>query len=302
MKTFILLFNLIFIHNLCIGQNWAPIGAKWHIGLIESFFSPNQGYIIVESIGDTVISGKNCQILSQTRYYSNGNISNLGSLYMYEDSGKVFNYFVNDFYTLYDFNAQPGDTWSVVVPYPSPFSQGPNPPDSIVTIVVDSISTTMISGQNLKTLYVHSDSNDWYFLNPIIENIGSRSGLFPYIYDWMDSDLPFLRCYEDATLNFQQNPTVDCDLLITSTIDVHDQKSLTLSPIPFKEHLIIHNGYNEDFAVEVIDMNGKIVNRFSQSRTSQLEINMMFLQKGFYVFRFTSTATLQKYKFLVPKL
>jgi hypothetical protein len=277
------------------------MGAKWHVGLIESFFFPNQGYILIESVGDTVISGKNCRILTQTRYYSNGTSSGLDPLFMYEDSGKVYNYFINDFYTLYDFNAQPGDTWTVVMPYPSPFASWNNP-DSLVKIIVDSISTTVIGGQSLKTLYVHSDSNDWYFLNPIIENIGSMSGLFPYIYDWMDSDLPLLRCYEDSTIYFQTNPSVDCELLITSIAPIHIEKNLTISPIPFTEHLTINNNFSEDFTVVLIDMSGKFVHNFYLKGNSQSEINLKLLQEGFYVFQFTGMDTHQKHKFLIPKL
>lgn len=256
---------LILSINFSNAQTWAPIGAKWHIGIIESVFFPDQGYFLVESIDDTLISGENCKILSRTRYHPNGNIVFQDSLFMYEDSGKVYNYLINNFYTLYDFNAQPGDTWTVAMPYPSPFSG-----DSLIKIVVDSVTTTIISGQNLKTLYVHSDSSDWYFLNPIIENIGSMSGLFPFIYDWMDSDVPFLRCYEDSIIYYQTNPSVDCDSLITSINNISGKNSkVKIWPVPFRDFLNIENTSSEQ-------LNFTIYNSFGeQILFDSIEMNSM---------------------------
>jgi len=86
----------------------------------------------------------------------------------------------------------PGDTWQISVPYPSPYILvSLTSPDTIVTIIVDSVSSKIINGSSRKLQYVHSKNNDWYYFNPIIEGIGSTGGLFPYLYDWQDYDLPF---------------------------------------------------------------------------------------------------------------
>lgn len=257
------------------------------MGMIESFFYQNQGYLFFESVGDTLIQGQNCKKLKKRRYWSSGSITDEGFEYFYSDSGKVYHYMSSTFYTLYDFTALPKDTWQISVPYPSPFASG-NPPDTIVSIVVDSISSITIYSKNLKTLYVHSANNDWYFRNPIIENIGSAGGLFPYIFDWMDIDIPYLRCYSDTSIFYQIYNNISCDSIITGVFEKNNENGVSVIPNPADNYIIVWVGpsikiseQKTDFTI--IDITGNIKYHSSASLIeNKLIINVQFLPCGLY--------------------
>ena len=88
-------------------------------------------------------------------------------------------------------------------------------------------------------MYVHSDSNDWYFLNPIIEDIGSFGGLFPYIYDWLDFNIPLLRCYSDSLFHYETGIISQCDTILNSVDEFGGDNfaEVVLYPIPVNERL-----------------------------------------------------------------
>ena len=191
-KQISLLFTFLLLSQNYSFSQWSPNGATWYTGIIENISSQNQGFIRTISIGDTVLNSIDCKLLESVHVNSSGQITLVDTLIMYSDSGRVFHYRNGSLYILYDFSLNAGDSWQTIAPYPSLFTLSGNSPDTIVEVVVDSISTITISGIAKKVMYVHSDSNDWYFLNPIIEDIGGAGGLFPYIYDWLDFEIPLI--------------------------------------------------------------------------------------------------------------
>ncbi len=216
-KIFLFILALVTYCQCSLAQ-WAPLGAMWFTGIRESISSPAQGYLITTSNSDTVIMGESCKVLINEMHHSFSPAFIVDTFYMFEDSGIVYEFVNGQFSTLYNFNAVQGDTWNISVPYPSPFASG-NPPDTIVTIYVDSTSSTIISGQSKKILYVHSLNNDWLFRNPIIESIGGSGGVHPFIYGWMDIDIPYLRCYSDSLISYQNPQAFPCDSLVSSVSD-----------------------------------------------------------------------------------
>lgn len=223
---------------ISFSQGWAPLGATWHIGVIESYCCPNKGYRKITSISDSIILSNSCKVLKVEYFNSNSILFKVDTLYQYENNGIIYEYVNNQFYTLFDFNLVAGDTWSTSVPFPSPFAFATgNPPDTIVNIIVDSVSSLIINGQNRKLLYVHSQNNDWEFLNPIIEGIGSAGGFHPYIYGWLDFDLPFFRCYEDSVINY--SVYTPCDNIINDVNEYYHTISDLVYPNPFSDRLII---------------------------------------------------------------
>lgn len=266
-------------------QYWAKDSSKWYIGIVESFFSAAQGYTKAEVTGDTLLQGHSCKVIHKTRYYSNGLVNNAADDYMYGDNGKVYHYMNNTFYTLYNFNAMPGDTWTVAVPFASPFCMSSlNLCDSLVRIIVDSVSTITIQSQMLKTLYVHSDSNDWYFLNPIIENIGSVGGFFPYIYNWFDFDIPYLRCYQDTLISYQTNfsVTAPCDSLISSIENITDANYVNVFPNPVTGKFNIKVESSQPSEIIIYDMASRKI--LQQNFINTVSLNTEQLAKGLYLY------------------
>lgn len=238
-NKFLLLFTSLLLSLNYSFSQWAPNGATWYTGIVESISSLNQGYIRTNSIGDTVLNSIDCKLLESVHVNSSGQITLLDTLIMYSDSGRVYHYRNGSFYLLYDFSLNAGDSWQTIAPYPSPFTGSGNPPDTIVEVVVDSVSTITISGISKKVMYVHSDSNDWYFWNPVIEDIGSAGGLFPYIYDWLDFEIPFLRCYNDSILQYDTEVNFPCDTLLNSieNFEKSNLEEIILYPLPVNERL-----------------------------------------------------------------
>ena len=286
----ILLISLLFFSNEAFAQSWGTHGTTWYTGILESFFSANQGYIISTIIGDSTIITKPSKLIQSYHYNSNNNLSNIDTMWMYEDSGKVYHFATGQFYKLFDLNLMPGDTWQISVPHPSPFIViTMTSPDTVVTIMVDSVSSTIIDGQMRKLQYVHSINNDWYFLNPIIEGIGSSGGFFPYIYDWQDNDIPFLRCYTDSSIFYQRNINFPCDTLIN---DIPENEIIGMIVYPNPVHDLLKISFlnkHFQFQITILDSQGKEC--LQRKINYDSDIDLSSFSRGIYIMKIENINT-----------
>lgn len=300
MKKILISILIIFFFNTDISfSQWAPHGATWHTGIIESISSVNQGYVKTISIGDSLIGAQNCQMLESTHVNHLGQITDVDTAYMYSDSGKVYNYHYGSFYILFDFSLSPGQSWQTIAPYPSPFTMSGNPPDTMVQIIVDSVSSEIISGITKKLLYVHSVANDWYFLNPIIEDIGSMGGLYPFIYDWMDVEIPLFRCYNDSTIQYQVDAGIPCEMLLNNVLENENVWNIRIFPNPSDNYLnidFIKKEKNSFFVI--INELGLTVYRGSSTETSQV-LNTESFPSGIYSIVIFSNAKISSTNFII---
>jgi hypothetical protein len=214
----ILLFSSI--SSVSAQHEWAPIGAKWYVSVIESLMPLNEGYILYEVSRDTLMEDKKVKVITKRHFHSNGqDASTLESEYTYEEDGIVYYWKNGRFYTLYDFNAKQGDKWTV---YGSGRYREMCDYDSLGVVVVDSVSTVIVNNQILKAIYTSPDSaSDWHFEGVILERIGNITHLFPKsegcVLDFPD-DEGSLRCYEDSLIgiykaNYCQLVNCECDEL-----------------------------------------------------------------------------------------
>ncbi len=202
-----LLSTLILFAFAIVGMaqpgSFAPQGAEWYFNL-SSFMGSPVSYYHMEVLGDTIIQGHQCSIISPQ--YLGGNGINQ---YVYEDNGKVYwyNQTLQDFTTLYDFNAEEGDSWICEV-------------DACTFEVrVSQVSQLTWEGHTYRVQYVYGWGNyDLYYSNQgtIVEGIGELSGLFPYpdacngsIYDGQYPN--YLRCYLIDGEMFYHYGEYDCD-------------------------------------------------------------------------------------------
>lgn len=269
---------------------WAPIGAKWHYGVLESpTTGPNQGYLIFESIKDSLIQSKKCKVINKTMHYSFGLVLNKGYEYMYSDSNKVYQLINNRFYILYDFGAKKGDHWTTRIP--KGIMDYPNPEDSMRTVTVDSIGQKIVSMDTLKVLYVSIPKQPgrvyWYFKNPIVERVG---GLYMFMGVWgfWDIDIPNLRCYSDNIITYKISDSVLCDAIITgikSTPTLPD--NIIAYPNPTKDHIHI-DLLNNNLPLEslrLFDINGRCLiykKEGASSPNTSVILNMEDLSNGIY--------------------
>lgn len=219
MKTTITIILIIFSSIIGYSQTneFAPNDAEWYYSFMDDGAMVS-GYYKFTIIGDSMIAGHNCKILKiysdiydsfSGNYYS----GNVGYEYIYSDSNIVYNYRYNQFYVLYNYNAQQGDTW--IVAGDSNTYQGSNQ-DTTSTIYVDSISTELVNGFQLKVLYVKSlEPYEWNFSGRIIEKIGCVGYLLPLYYGITgQNQYGPLRCYFDGNFGYYNtNIAPDCDFL-----------------------------------------------------------------------------------------
>ena len=210
MKRIVLFFAFFSLLSITKAQNnFAPIGATWIYEFSYEYFyiGPIRN---IKSIGDTIIQGKQCRIMT---FSSSG--CNPSYRYMYSDSGKVYYYqsLNNTFALLFDINKNPGEHFSEAVGG-----------DSVV-YKVDSISFININGHPLKKLFVHITHYPFSGIDPyegeFIENLGNTRYLFPWENDvCVEGNVggghnpPHagpLGCYTDSILGFYNFGTIaDC--------------------------------------------------------------------------------------------
>lgn len=193
-----------------IGQSWAAPGATWYYDFTAFIFpQPQSGFERIQNIGDTVINSRQYNKLQIYRQWYDQSTQTTNTYYVPQleftrvDSGVVYYYRDSADYVLYDFNAQPGDTWVLR-------NEFENTPCDTSSIVVDSISIMIINGDTLRTLRTSPVNQAGITFNypPLVEKIGGLANLFPYTM--CITDLPQgygLRCYSDSTGWMYQSPT-----------------------------------------------------------------------------------------------
>ena len=190
MKKLVLILAILlaFAFNGMAQQvSFAPQGAEWYFN-VSSFMGSPISYYHMEVLGDTIIQGHTCSVISRQFLGGNGD-----EQYVYEDNRKVYwyNQTLGRFTTLYDFNAEVGESWICEI-------------DSCAyEVTVTELTYYEDSGHNhqFRAQRVSYDGElGYYGGGTIIDGIGEISGLFPYPYacmgDIYDGQYPdWLRCY-----------------------------------------------------------------------------------------------------------
>lgn len=243
-KNFLTLLFAVLV-QFCFGQNqneWAPEGATWHYSYNNFSIT---GYIEIKYIGDSLIDGKVCKVLEKKLYsydYATtiSDTINLGLEFTYSDSNKVYYYRFDQFFVLYNFNAQPGDWWEIAG------WSIPGSCDSIGKIEVDSIGTIVINSDTLKYLKIsRKDSSDWQLGSIIVEKIGCIDHyMFPEPFmcalDMNEGGGPF-RCYFDNTFGLYQSGIASaCDYITSIDYLDYPNNNLIIYPNPVKNILNIN--------------------------------------------------------------
>lgn len=249
-------------------QQWATIGATWHYRwTINSGppYPPTSGYHRFESLLDTVINGQATRKVASAWTTLFTHATN-GVVWIYVPSTAAFD-------TLYNFNAVPGDHWSMV-PMPDPFVCT----NQSRVEVVDT-GTTTINDIQLRWLAVenHNITEDFDLVeaDTIVERLGSKAFyLLPHEFcNSMVSPgvIGFLLCYADAEVAYMRPSIQDCELGMGITTNSRSE-GMQLFPNPGQEgfDLILPSGFDGLFTV--YDAHGSIVlGPVSSSRSSHVD-------------------------------
>lgn len=303
MKSNIVLFFVLCLQFIVKAQTWCPVGTVWYYGY--NGFSSAQ-YYKIEYDTDTVINSVNCKKLKKTLYsyyYSSGTFDtvSLENEYTYSDLDKVYIFRFNNFYVLYDFSANVGDSWEVAGTNLYSASNC----DSVGSIKVDSIGTMFINGQNLRYICVSPTLNSkWGWAGRIAEKIGPiynyQNNIEPYNYlfpnklDYCGMSIEdlheggFLRCYYDSSFGLYSTGIVpDCEFLAT---DVKENRANVLefmiAPNPFYNESVIKYSIVDNYDKAEIIIYNSLGHKFQLIQLLQKEnvvtINRNNLKSGIY--------------------
>lgn len=265
---------------------WAPVGAEWFYTYREGAFTPSAGYYRLEATKDTIIDSKKCSILTKHMVNSSGKESYQRQEYIYNDTVNnwVFRYLFGQFYLLYDFSKEVGDT--IVIKEPLSATEY----DSIV-VKVDSISYDDYSDQvRLKSQYVSvifDLRSKWDFFGKNTEKMGNQYYFFPTNQLECDGGCPQpLRCYSDKDLEYHHYYSWwPCDTLYTYS-EIFGKLSLRIYPVPFENFLTIETetGFGKNYNIELFNNSGILLLRQS-SFSDRIVLDMIHFDAGSYILR-----------------
>ncbi len=268
----------------CTAQEWFPLGAKWTNDFYAGFFGI-PGYQIVTVKKDTAINGIQCRMLQFIYESCSGNIHDSTEQYMYEDSNKVYYLLDNEFALLYDFNSQPGNSWTVA-------TNDICGPDA-GTVIIDSVYFKLVNGLQIKEMRVTGSMSNWGypFQGIITEYIGSGTYLIPNQHCISDGGGYHLRCYEDSILGEYNISGFPCEGCIASIEDKIKEQAISLSPNPVHAQLHI-NLTNPNLTLQslkLLTLEGRELFSKPEILSANFTLSTSKYPSGLYLVRITLT-------------
>jgi hypothetical protein len=244
-------------------SEFAPIGAEWYY--IDGHGSPFTSLFHYVVTGDTIIEDQPCKIIT---VYSVDSNTVKETLIIKNDQGKIYYLFNNEFYLIYDYTANIGDTLNLICRYRTHPEQMT---DSIFpfSCKVQNIVDIEIDGQILKEYqtvsFVSLSESGWFNYN-YIEKIGDRS---EFIYTnrkyFETADVHrYLRCYIESELTIKtdwwKNFGFPCNYLPDVSIsNIYNQDNYCIYPNPFSNSFTISLKDKDRGILFIKDILGKIV-------------------------------------------
>lgn len=276
---------------------WISQGAIWFYTWEGDYMGGNDK---IEYTHDTILFGKTCEILRTTRYMYGmpgpglpiALISTqiLPDNYTYSNGDTVFYFNQNQFNILYNFGAQPNDSWNLGIDTNNYYCT-----KSIVK--VDSISSLIINSNSYRILYTSDSTNSSVgIIGPIIEHIGSMNYLFPTIrncgppiMDWANTYK--FSCFQDNLVSYMQVSPAECEnpyhVGINELAEGSDQ--IQCFPNPVEDKLNINFLHEKNYRICIYNLIGeKLIETLNQKNKS-IVIDMNNLSAGIYIATFENT-------------
>jgi len=269
MKKNAIFLALIFQFSF-LTSTWAQIqyeeGTTWHYGFVSHGLLPIVTYTSQSLAidGDTILNGEPFQRIVKSNGSQNWDIQTPFSVeYIRREENKVLrlNQQNGVVSILYDFGAEPGESWTISIH------------DCELLVVVDSVSYSDYNGVIKKNIYV----NDYFigfedreyvgycFKGKIVEDIGHTVTFFPHRAFYLCYGLEVdgvspdgIRCYEDSSFNYNFK-NYPCNSTWTEWVGINDyeQTNIKIFPNPVKDHLAIETSDETD--IIITDIIGKVI-------------------------------------------
>lgn len=265
--------RLLVLFLLCSGlsfaQNWAPNGAQWHY----SYYGFFPGYVDIAYSGDTLIDGQVTKKLTKTFHGLGWGMDvtsySIGTEYTYEANGVVYLRYQNQWDTLYNFNAQVGESWRMAK---QPFA---NVAAQNSRLKVIATGTKVINSSTLKYVkveFVDPQMNPLGFADTIVENIGFIGSYF-LPYDLFDGAVdgneggPF-RCYSDNNFaTYKPSYLEVCDYIMGTT-ELEGIASFQIFPNPVTDQINIPESLIQEYNhFRILSNEGKVIHQGQTTAT-----------------------------------
>ncbi len=252
-----------------LAQNWAPAGAQWHY----SYYGFFPGYVDIAYSGDTLIDGQITKKLSKTFHGLGWGMDitsySIGTEYTYEANGVVYLRYQNQWDTLYNFNAQVGESWRMAK---QPFA---NVAAQNSRLKVIATGTKVINSSTLKYVkveFVDPQMNPLGFADTIVENIGFIGSYF-LPYDLFDGAVdgneggPF-RCYSDNNFaTYKPSYLEVCDYIMGTT-ELEGIASFQIFPNPVTDQINIPESLIQEYNhFRILSNEGKVIHQGQTTAT-----------------------------------
>ena len=201
-----------------------PWQSEWYYEI--AWGNGNITYQHLEYVDDTLMAnGKRPKIIVRSNtHYDRDIINEVTHEYILEEDGKVYwwNNTLQEFTTLYDYNAEIGDEWEIKVGTES------------ITVHVDSIGIFEYGGETKKVLHISDAGN--IFNGDIVVGYGHMTSFFPERL--MSRNANFivdgLRCYWVGDALLYHNGDEDCDAIYSEIhhVDENGTNGFVVYPNP----------------------------------------------------------------------
>ncbi len=295
-KIFLILIVCFFTTKISFSQvEFAPIGAKWYYEM--GFYTdgwPYRSFYKAESVRDTILLEKSAKVIEFTFYHMFGDTIDWGMEILYGDNEKVYHLdkASNEFYTLFDFTVNVGDTLNIREgPFDGYLWYSESWDYDFFIVEIIRVDTLMVDGQGFKyfaTKIIHPGIPDvaiWGIYFHYAQKIGCISSFFGLPdYDIPERPGP-IRCYIDDEIYYNYGE-VRCDTLegIENLVISKIKDIITLYPNPFHDFIsysIKKDEIRPNIEIWIRDLFGKIV-YYQQLNKNKGTIYLDYLNPGVY--------------------
>lgn len=280
-------------------QVWVQPGATWHYEYTEDYVfcwgSDPFKYIYD---GTAQKGGQQCEVFKKVQYNFDGtNLDSTATIYgyTYVSGDTVFYWHHNQFFVLFDFGAQVGDSWVISDSIESTTFYN-NVCGDTSRVTVTGVGNINLDGNTYRTITLETDTLSPYTLNgTYIERFGTLYNntyytqhhfIFPIIdfdncqqgsvIDWCAISFD---CYHDD--NFNLNPSGGCGVVLS--VDENKQEptfEIYPNPVSAILELKIANP-TQNTTYQIVNSLGEIV-KSNGVFNQQSSINVSDLPKGVY--------------------
>lgn len=211
-----------------------PKLSEWYYEIVWDNGSTT--YQHLEYTADTTIGTSRPKIIVRSNtHYDKDAHAEITHEYILEENGKVYwwNKTLQEFTTLYDYNAETGDEWEIKVDMES------------LTVHVDSVGVFEYEGITRKVLHISDIHN--IFNGDIVVGYGHMTSFFPekLMNQGKGYDVEGLRCYWVGDALLYHNGDEDCDAIYSDIHGVEEDvpstnpRTFTVYPNPANDILFI---------------------------------------------------------------